>query len=135
YKEPGYSSQVWEDGVRLFVDKRRLPGGEGDRRARLGQAGGQAARAGADSHRPLPGPNRGRASRGGRALGGFGPALLPPPRDVVAERLVRPAKLRSVVDGQGGRAALFGTDAAFGPGAIPPRQRSHRRPAKDQRLF
>jgi hypothetical protein len=25
YKEPGYISQVWEFGVRLFVDKRRLP--------------------------------------------------------------------------------------------------------------
>ena len=25
YKEPGYISQVWEYGVRLFVDKRRLP--------------------------------------------------------------------------------------------------------------
>jgi hypothetical protein len=24
YKEPGYLSQVWEYGVRLFVDKRRL---------------------------------------------------------------------------------------------------------------
>ncbi len=24
YKEPGYISQVWEFGVRLFVDKRRL---------------------------------------------------------------------------------------------------------------
>jgi hypothetical protein len=24
YKEPGYLSQVWEHGVRLFVDKRRL---------------------------------------------------------------------------------------------------------------
>jgi hypothetical protein len=25
YKEPGWLSQVWEYGVRLFVDKRRLP--------------------------------------------------------------------------------------------------------------
>ena len=25
YKEPGYISQVWEFGVRLFVDKKRLP--------------------------------------------------------------------------------------------------------------
>ena len=25
YKEPGYLSQVWEMGVRLFVDKSRLP--------------------------------------------------------------------------------------------------------------
>jgi hypothetical protein len=25
YKEPGWLSQVWEQGVRLFVDKRRLP--------------------------------------------------------------------------------------------------------------
>jgi hypothetical protein len=25
YKEPGYISQVWEFGVRLFVDRRRLP--------------------------------------------------------------------------------------------------------------
>jgi hypothetical protein len=25
YKEPGYISQVWEYGVRLFVDKQRLP--------------------------------------------------------------------------------------------------------------
>lgn len=24
YKEPGYLSQVWEWGVRLFVDRRRL---------------------------------------------------------------------------------------------------------------
>ena len=24
YKEPGYLAQVWERGVRLFVDKRRL---------------------------------------------------------------------------------------------------------------
>ena len=24
YKEPGWLSQVWEQGVRLFVDKRRL---------------------------------------------------------------------------------------------------------------
>ena len=24
YKEPGYISQVWEYGVRLFVDKRRI---------------------------------------------------------------------------------------------------------------
>ena len=24
YKEPGYLSQVWEMGVRLFVDKSRL---------------------------------------------------------------------------------------------------------------
>ena len=25
YKEPGWLSQVWEYGVRLFVDKERLP--------------------------------------------------------------------------------------------------------------
>jgi len=25
YKEPGWLSQVWEYGVRLFVDKQRLP--------------------------------------------------------------------------------------------------------------
>lgn len=25
YKEPGWLSQVWEYGVRLFVDKTRLP--------------------------------------------------------------------------------------------------------------
>jgi hypothetical protein len=28
YKEPGWLSQVWEYGVRLFVDKRRLPEAE-----------------------------------------------------------------------------------------------------------
>jgi hypothetical protein len=25
YKEPGWLSQVWEYGVRLFVDRKRLP--------------------------------------------------------------------------------------------------------------
>ncbi len=25
YKEPGYFSSIWEYGVRLFVDKERLP--------------------------------------------------------------------------------------------------------------
>jgi hypothetical protein len=28
YKEPGWFSQIWEFGVRLFVDKRRLPEAE-----------------------------------------------------------------------------------------------------------
>lgn len=29
YKEPGYISQVWEQGVRLFVDRERLAEAKG----------------------------------------------------------------------------------------------------------
>src|SRR5207245_1855105 len=64
-----------------------------------------------------------------------GSALLPSAGDVVADRLVRPAQVRTVVDREPGGTSFIDAHPSLAPGPIPPRNRLDGGAPKDQRLL